>query len=232
MKVRDKKAHKRLPAPGSVAWVEFTLGRVDEGLCAAEHDVRLLCESIHLLKQSHCWELLFPDEPRNWDRVVQERIDPVHKRVGWLQAVYDGYRKLRDAGRQGRISRRDAERAVGYSDGWWNRLPAMQEERSGVLAAWRSGPPPSLEPIDFHEGKSASRAAAVASIAAEIEESSSCTASPERLGDEEVEESVSSTSVVAAGDAGPLTALKQVWEAASTYEKEVFASWIATAAPH
>lgn len=244
MKVREKRLQKRLPPVGSVAWVECLLGRVEEGLGAAEHDVRLLCESVQALQNCHCWELLFPDEPRNWARVVRERVDPVHGRVEWLQAVCDGYRQLRGAGHAGRISRRDAEHAAGRRLGDWCRLDNLLDERSRRLVAWRgdsvvvsaaSSAMPAVAPAPvLLEPVVPPTAAPELAIAAPTpsETTSLCVVEAIRAPDSAAATADRPTSVVdvvepAALAANTLAALKQVWETAAAWEKELFASWIA-----
>ncbi len=111
---RHKGKLPRRPQVGSSEWLEGLVAKAEEGLVAAEHDLSKLYDAILGLKEHQAWETLLPDEPRTWQRLLETRIDPVHQRIEWVEALLAGYAKLRTDGHDKRITRRDAEAAVGY----------------------------------------------------------------------------------------------------------------------
>jgi hypothetical protein len=147
MKRRGKTHPRKRPEEGSPEWLRELAGAIEAGIMAAEHDARPLSEAVRTLKASATWHELVPNEPRTWPRLIVERIDPRHGRIEWIEAVANGYEKLRAEGHRGRITRRAAEQAIGYRHPHAARLP--QRVPAPHDAGTHNGQS-SLEPIGTH----------------------------------------------------------------------------------
>lgn len=94
--------------------VRRLLAAAEEGLLVADYNAGPLRDAVREIQQQALWEEVFDDEPKTWERLIREYIDPVHQRVERINAIVDGYDKLRGENRRGRITRRDSEQAVGF----------------------------------------------------------------------------------------------------------------------
>ncbi|QGJ69494.1 Hypothetical protein PBC10988_11760 [Planctomycetales bacterium 10988] len=127
--------------------MQHRLAAAEEGLIVAEYDVGPLSRAVEALKRQTAWEILLEGENRTWERLVVEKLDPIHQRLEWIEAIVSGYEKLREAGEPGRIDRKAAEAAASYESPLFNPVvAALVNER---MAATQSEPDPEVE--DLHD---------------------------------------------------------------------------------
>ncbi len=113
-KTRNKQSPRRPAEVGSPAWLREMAAQLEAGLMASEHNVARLAEAVESLRAHEGWQQLLAEPPQSWQRLIAEWIDPRHQRAEWIEAIADGYFKLRSEGHTGRITRRAAEHAAGY----------------------------------------------------------------------------------------------------------------------
>ncbi|HEY1065966.1 MAG TPA: hypothetical protein VGE52_07645, partial [Pirellulales bacterium] len=189
------------------------------------------------LKTFAAWELVFSDEPRDWERLVCERIDPRYRRTAWIDALATGYFLLRESGEKGRLTRRAAEKAAGWSDGPWVDLQSDAAAHKDATAAHKSSPLigklPSTDEIAHAvvEAVSASGALAAAATAKPAEQAKPVDPNAITVVMQKAESGLKLDRIETPDPAVPVPApvdlLKSFWESASIEDRERFAAWMA-----
>lgn len=241
MQVQEKKKIAAgLPPEGSLPWVECMLAQAEEGLFAAEHSMRKLYESLHALYQHRAWDVVFTDEPKTWERLLAERVDPHHRRVAWIEALLRGCRALRANGHKGRITRAMAETAAGYRDGAWIGIAALKFEHGMVRKPRRVGSAMTAAFVRTHaavpvvpstaqptraEVKAESNGFA-STLAVTPQSSAPASATASAATSLTANASTSTASTANGENATQVEVLKALWQMASDADRERFAAWL------